>query len=401
MLVAFLGWKLLPFAVGNYQVNFVDPAQAGNSLATLFSTWDGQHFLYLSQSGYRAGILSDNQFPLYPALIHLVAPIFGGSALAALVVSNTASLIGFCLLFDLVQLLYDRALAWRTVLLYLVFPTAFFFTLVYSEAVFFLLAMLFFYFLYRGRLGWAALPAALLPLARAPGFLIVIPFASYYLVEVAGLGRPLLGVARPQRQATAATAPPGSRSVGGPPSDRLPGWLGEFKPRALWSPRTLLVLSPLLGVSAYLGFMYLATGNPFEMARAAASNVSGFSPTLWLHPAQLVHQLTDQPLQIHGFTNSLLDRAFFLAFAALLIPLFRKVHISLALYALAMGAISVVGGSFVSYMRYVLLAFPVFIALALLLRGRRAGVLWLPLLYLFAMLQSLFLVMQALNYWVA
>ncbi|MGH2468792.1 MAG: hypothetical protein ACRDGF_01865, partial [Chloroflexota bacterium] len=288
VLVAFLGWKLLPFAVGNYQVNFVDPAQAGNSLATLFSTWDGQHFLYLSQSGYRAGILSDNQFPLYPALIHLAAPIFGGSARGALVVSNVASLIGFCLLFDLVRLLYDRALAWRTVLLYLAFPTAFFFALVYSEAIFFLLAMLFFHFLFRGRLAWAALPAALLPLARAPGFLILIPFVSYYLVEVAGLGRPFWGVAR--HDPGTATVPADAVSAAGTPSGQAAGWLDEFKPRALWSPRALLVLSPLLGVGAYLGFMYLATGNPFEMARAAASNVSGFSPTLFMHPGRLVHQ---------------------------------------------------------------------------------------------------------------
>ncbi|MBV8085020.1 MAG: glycosyltransferase family 39 protein [Chloroflexi bacterium] len=353
VLVVFLAYKLLPFASDIQAQHFVDPAHDYSPLEVAFSTWDGQHFLFLSEAGYAPNQQSDIQFPLFPALIHLVTPLLGSSVVAGLIVSNVASLIAFVLLFDLVANLYDERTARRTLLLTLAFPTAFFFALVYSESVFLLLVVLFFRFALRGQLGWAAIPAALLPLSRAPGVLIVVPFVACYAADV--------------RRA---------------------------------SPRALLTLSPLLGLAAYFAFMRATTGDALQMVHGAAQNGSGFSMTAWLQPLTLWQQLFGQPLAIHGFTDSLLDRAFFLAFLALLLPLFRRVHVSLALYALAMGLVSVASGSFVSYMRYAAVLFPMFVVVAQLLEGKRAF-LWTPLLYLCAMLQGLFLTMQALNYWVA
>jgi hypothetical protein len=54
-----------------------------------------------------------------------------------------------------------------------------------------------------------------------------------------------------------------------------------------------------------------------------------------------------------------------------------------------------------SYPRYLLAAFPVFLCVALLLQHRAVKWLQPPLLFLFVMLQSLFVVMHALSYWVA
>ncbi|HEU0169701.1 MAG TPA: hypothetical protein VFS62_18150, partial [Chloroflexota bacterium] len=62
---------------------------------------------------------------------------------------------------------------------------------------------------------------------------------------------------------------------------------------------------------------------------------------------------------------------------------------------------SVLSGTFMSYPRYLLAAFPVFLCVALLLQDRRVKWLQPPLLFLFVMLQSLFVVMHALSYWVA
>ncbi len=395
MLIMFMAYKLLPFAADNYYVNFVDPAHSNQPIEVLYSTWDAQHYLYLSENGYQPGILSDIQFPLFPALIHITTPIFGGDdVVAALVVSNLSSLIGLVLLFDLFSELYDQQTAARTLILFIAFPTAFYLSLAYSEPIFLLLIAIFFRLLYRGKLGWAAIPAALLPLARTPGALVLVPYVSYYLVEVVGLGRRYFGL-------QGIRIPPGEPATGGQPGEGSSSVSMAEAWSRLRSPRGLFVLSPLLGVAAYFGFMYVATGNPLELVREAATNVSGFSPTLFLHPLDLYHQLMPDHLEIHGFTNSMIDRSFFAAFLLLIIPLFRKVHISLALYALATACLSVVGGSFVSYTRYVLVAFPVFIALALLLQHRRLSVLWMPLLYLFTMLQSLFLILHALNYWLA
>ncbi|HEU0166531.1 MAG TPA: mannosyltransferase family protein [Chloroflexota bacterium] len=355
VLVIFLAYKLLPFNVEALSQHFVDPRRAESALERAFTTWDGQHYLFLSESGYAPGQQSDIQFPLYPAVIHAVTPLLGGdSVVAALVVSNLASLAAFVLLFDLVAEHFDDGTARRTLLLLVAFPTAFFFDLIYSEAVFLLLAVLFFRFLMHGQLARAAIPAFLLPLARSPGILIVLPFAAWYLQHE----RPLI------------------------------------TRRVLW------LAAPGAGVALYLGLMWLMTGDALAMAHQAQTNGAGFSLGALLHPWNIVAQLVSGPIAVHGYTDSALDRAFFLAFVALLVPIFRRVPLPLAIYALCMGTISVLGGSFDAYMRYLVVVFPLLIVVAQLLQGKRAW-LWTPLLFLFTMLQGLFVVMQASFYWVA
>ena len=367
LLLIFLAYNLLPFFQANFEVNFVDPLHPDVTLASAFSTWDAQHYLYLSENGYHAGQLSDAFFPLFPLLIHLATPLFHSSLIAALVVSNVASLAGLYVLFKLVAELYGRAVARGTLLLYLAFPTAFFFSLIYTESLFLLLTASFFYLLFTRRFAGAALPAALLPLARPEGALIILPFAVYYALEVLGIGRRPLAAA-----------------------------LSRVRTAELAS-----VLSPLLGAAAYLAFMRAATGNAFEMFETMKSYVSAHSITYILHPLQLAHALGQWPLAIHGFTNSAIDRALFLVFLLLLVPMFRRVHPALAVFALAVGVLNVVSGTFMSYSRYLLLAFPLFIAAATLLQQPNRRFLRLPLAYCMVMVQGLLLVIHALSYWVA
>jgi len=355
LLVVFMAYTLLPFYTDEFKVNFVDPAVLRDGLARAFSTWDAQHYLYLSESGYHAGQMSDAFFPLFPLLIHITTPIFGSSLAAGLVMANLASMAGIYFLFQLVTALQGRAVARGTILLYLAFPTAFFFSLVYSESLFLLLIVLFFYLLLvKRRMDWAALPAAILPLARPEGVLVLLPFAAYWWVERRRLSR-----------------------------------------------EALFVLSPLLGAAAYLAYMRAATGNPLEMFRAMRAYVSDHSITYLFHPATLVRLLFEQPLALHGFTNSIIDRVVFLLFLLMLALMFRRIHPSLTVYAAAVGLLNVVSGTFMSYSRYVLLAFPAFVVLALVLRGRRVRWLTLPLAGSWAILQGLLLAMHALSYWVA
>jgi len=367
LLVVFLAYELLPFSTPNFEINFVDPARRVVSLATAFSTWDAQHYLYLSESGYHAGQMSNAFFPLLPLLIHLTAPIFHSTLVAGLVVSNVASLLGVYFLYRLVSELHGRGAADSTLLLYLAFPTAFFFSLIYTESLFLLLAASFFYLLFRRGLAWAALPAAVLPLARPEGVLIIIPFAVHYAFEVLGLGRRPLAAALARFEASQAA----------------------------------LVLSPLLGAAAYLAYMRAATGNAFEMFEAMKNYVSAHSLTYVLHPADLARALGEWPLALHGFTNSAIDRALFLVFLLLLPPMFRRVHPALAVFGVGVGLLNVLSGTFMSYSRYLLLAFPVFITAGLLLQGSRLRRLTVPLVCSLALIQGLFLVMYALSYWVA
>ncbi len=377
LLIVFLAYELLPFSTEAFEANFVDPDFQHVSLASAFSTWDAQHYLYLSSYGYQPGQMSNAFFPLFPLLIRLATGAVHDQLLAGFIVANLASLIGLYLLFELIRELHGRDVARNSLLLYLAFPTAFFLSLIYTESLYLLLVSSFFLLLFRGRLGWAAIPAALLPLARPEGVLIVLPLAVYYLVERTPLG---LRLARPVHRRSAA----------------LPSW-----DEALSDPRLLAVASPALGAASYLAFMKLATGNPFEMFQAMQSYVSAHSLSYVLHPLQLARVLGEWPLDVHGFTNSAIDRLFFLLFLGLLVPLFQRVHPALAVYGLMVGVLNVISGTFMSYSRYLLLAFPVFIAAAILLSQPRTRWALVPLTYTFVMVQGLFVTMHALGYWVA
>src|SRR5579862_4410 len=169
LLVIFLAYQLLPFWTDNFNVNVPDPAWVDSGLARAYSTWDAQHYLELSETGYHAGQMTNAFFPLFPLLIHLATFVFRNSLVAALVIANLCSLAGFYLLFIFVEERFGRGAAGDTILLYLAFPTAFFFSLPYSESLFLLLITAFFLLLFRDRPGWAAIPAILLPLSRPEG----------------------------------------------------------------------------------------------------------------------------------------------------------------------------------------------------------------------------------------
>jgi hypothetical protein len=137
------------------------------------------------------------------------------------------------------------------------------------------------------------------------------------------------------------------------------------------------------------------------MLNAMNVYVSAHSLGYLLHPAQLAHMLAEWPLAVHGFTNSAIDRLFFLSFLLLLWPAAKRLHPALFVFALAVGLLNPLSGTFMSYSRYILLAFPIFLTAAMLLRSPNARWLRTPVLYAFVLFQGLFLTMHALSYWVA
>lgn len=103
--------------------------------------WDTVWYIKIAESGYSSTDLSPAYFFLYPLLIKALSSIIGNSVAAGVVLSSGAALVGFALLYRLVQTLYDEAVARRTLLFFALFPTAFFLFAAYTEAVFFALAL--------------------------------------------------------------------------------------------------------------------------------------------------------------------------------------------------------------------------------------------------------------------
>lgn len=161
-----------PLHAWNYLV-FTDE-QAGSLLA--FINWDGQHYLRLALHGYPVPAdPSSAFFPLLPWLIALGLALGLGPIAAGLAVVTACSAITFFFLWKLTE---EKPSGPSSLWLFACFPTAFYLSVVYAEALF-LAALLGLLWALRDprRAGYALACAALLPLARGQGLWLVVPLA--------------------------------------------------------------------------------------------------------------------------------------------------------------------------------------------------------------------------------
>ena len=323
------------FAVNNYYGNFHWPQGAPPTRATLFATWDSQHYFFLASEGYGPGRRSITFFPLFPWLIRAGEALPGiGPVGAGLLISNVLSLAGCLLLYRFLQQRHPRD-ADGTLLLLLAFPGALFFQFPYTESVFLFLAVVVLVALARDRLLPAAGAAFLLPLTRPNGVLIAAVLAH-------------AAFARGRRDRTIPGAPLGA------------------------------VGAPLLGFAVYLAFMRATTGNAFAGFDMQAAYNADRSLVSFLRPFAVLADLVDVQV-IHGPLRSLLDRLAFLFAVATLVPLWRRDRLFFW-YTLPMALVGPLSGSFVSYTRFAAILFPCHVVLAGALgEERRRPFLWLVL----------------------
>ena len=160
--------------------------------------WDTAHYLDLADPGTQIFGLENTVWPpLYPLLIRVVSSVMPGMA-AALLISTTACLAAFYLLYREVSTRWDDQTARRTITLLAVFPTGFFLVAGYSEALFLALSVAVFTELRRKRWLMAGVWGALATLTRLLGIFLLLPLAweGFVLLRAAyqarEQGRPLL-----------------------------------------------------------------------------------------------------------------------------------------------------------------------------------------------------------------
>jgi Mannosyltransferase (PIG-V) len=179
-----------------------DPLTA---LGRAWDHWDAQHYLYLATHGYSATGDARNLiafFPLYPALISAIAATGLPARTAALLISNVAGVVAAILLYEIAaapgveraavtprQDLRANA-AFRAAAFFVVFPTAYFLLVGYTEALFCALAFGAVLaarrqrWLFAGLLGGLAAAARLTGLALLPFLLIELFYARHALRAV-------------------------------------------------------------------------------------------------------------------------------------------------------------------------------------------------------------------------
>lgn len=164
-------------------------------LIDIWGRWDTGWYLSIVNHGYNVpGDLHTVQssiafFPLYPYMVKVLTFLLparlrtpGAEVFLGAVVSNVLLLWGLILLYKLVtSSLNDAAIARRTVVYMLLFPTSFFFSCCYSESTFLFLSVAAFYAASRQAWWRSALLGGLLALTRPLGVLILIPLVWIYL----------------------------------------------------------------------------------------------------------------------------------------------------------------------------------------------------------------------------
>jgi Dolichyl-phosphate-mannose-protein mannosyltransferase len=304
-----------------------------------FTRYDGGWYYQIARNGYQfvvggpaVGLGKPGKiayFPVYPLLMRYAGRLFGTSPadvyFGGILVSWLAFVLAMVLLLKLAMLDVDDEQAERAVHLLAIFPFAFFFGVVYTEATFLLFVLAAFY-LFRTR-WWilGGLFGALATATRVNGILI-LPALAWIA----------------WRRAEPNT------------NDRLRASIG------------LALVA--CGIGAYTIYVYILSGHPFEWASAIRR--WGYEPggAPWLALVRLVRSLTTHPLAFltssHAAPYDVLNGLTGLAFVVAIPLVWWRLGAAYGLYMLANLWLPLSSGQYEGLGRYCAVLFPFFILVA-------------------------------------
>jgi hypothetical protein len=141
------------------------------ALLSVWLRWDAIHHLNLARLGYLKLSEAESVFyPLYAGLTRLTTVTIGGDYLiGGLIVSTLSAWGAFACLYWLAEHFYQGETAQWSVVALAIYPTAIFLVAPYTESLFLALTMAAFIAAYKGRWLAAGLLGCLASLARGPG----------------------------------------------------------------------------------------------------------------------------------------------------------------------------------------------------------------------------------------
>jgi hypothetical protein len=168
--------------------------------------WDSEYYVGIAVGGYddpQAGavvnpstgqkvIKNYSFFPFYPYVIRIFAwPLkllglnpLAAASLAGVIVTVLGTLAGLLALWDMTRPYFEEEEAYRAVFYALIFPTAFFFAMVYTEGLFIGLAFGALALSRRGHWVWASLLGLLAAWTRAHGAALFLPLLVFWLMPI-------------------------------------------------------------------------------------------------------------------------------------------------------------------------------------------------------------------------
>jgi Gpi18-like mannosyltransferase len=321
-------------------------------LVNFRSNFDGVHYILIAANGYNFG--QQAFFPFYPAAIRFFTRFLHQPIVVASLISAVSFYIGLFFLIRLIRLDFSKGTAFWTIVCLLFFPTGFFFTIVYSEGLCFLFLILSFYFARKGNWLFSGIFGGLCAYTRLVG---VFLFPAL-LIEL---------------------------------------WLQKAKLRNIIP----LLLIPL-GLFVYMYYLHRTTGDYLAFYHVQTLFNQSRSLKIIL-PYQVIWRYIKMVLTVsqNDFIYPVIWLEFIIGiiFMALSVWSFFRQRLSYAVFSASAFFLPTLTGNFTSLPRYVLMCFPVFIALGRYLYGHPK----FRILYLLISATGfiIYLSLFARGYWVA
>lgn len=168
--------------------------------------WDSEYYVGIAVGGYddpEAGavinpstgqkvIKNYSFFPFYPYVMRIFAwPLkllglnrLAAASLAGVIISALGTLAGLLALWDMTRPYFEEGDSYRVVFYTLIFPSAFFFAMVYTEGLFIGLAFGTLALSKRGQWVWASILGLLAAWTRAHGAALTLPLLVFWLMQI-------------------------------------------------------------------------------------------------------------------------------------------------------------------------------------------------------------------------
>ncbi len=307
-----------------------------------WANFDGVHYLTIAGDGnYRNG--ADGRFfPVYPYLIRIPYILLGDGPFMGLkefslafIVSNSIFLGALFMLYKLLKLDYSNSTAFTTILLLLAFPTSFFFGSFYSEGTFLFLSLLTFYLIRKKEYTKASYGTLLLSLTRIVGVAMMPITAFYYIYH-------------------------NKKQLRSLPSQTWKEMWHTLKPLLIMPTGILFIM--VYSLWRWHDSLYFVHAQQLAVNGRKLGEVIFFPQTLVRYTRIL---LTVPYTQLDWWISLLEFSSFFFAGILLWYAWKKGVQKSYILFSLFSFLIATQSGTFNGLPRYVVVLFPIFMALAL------------------------------------
>ncbi len=167
----------------------LQPGYLGNSLSEyeknpiLYSreNFDGNHYIYIATRGY--GFAQQAFFPLYPMLIKTVNSFIANPVLSGVLISIVACFIGLIILAKVIALDFGEQIALWSIVALIIFPTSFFLSFVYTEGLFLFLTVSCIYLFKKNKFLLAGILGGLSSYTRLSGIFLFVGIATEFFTN--------------------------------------------------------------------------------------------------------------------------------------------------------------------------------------------------------------------------